>query len=148
MVQFQQIQQSLLKDTAKWLLGEFLILLVIFVLFLRDQVAKLVKQCPSEYWLANIILILIAIIIVLLSYISILLYKYRLKPAFNLLWDKDINPYCPVCRTLCSYTHSFEYDKGSFHCPKCKEDIIPTHSSGHQLSYTMIKDSFAKGYEK
>ena len=135
---FQNIPNSLITHTLKWILTEFLSLSILFLTLLRDIVVSWMQDAQTKYWLANIMLILLAIIIVLLSYILILHYKHRLKFILGAYWDKELNPYCPSCKKpLSNYGHYSAGRKNfpGLKCIGCKEVI--RLSDGNKICLTI-----------
>jgi hypothetical protein len=139
------LTNTILNNIGRLISGLGIILLPILY-YLHDSIQSLVIHKDTQSLISWIVLVLIWLF--LLESLTLLFIHSRKKIAFGLYWDKHYNAYCPICKTLCSYTHYLERDYGIFHCPKCDKIIIPTTSKGGQLTYEQVINSFKDNLEK
>lgn len=51
--------------------------------------------------------------------------RNRLFPVFGVYWNRDLQPFCPACKTpLAPFCNSEQYDSPHSYCPKCKRAIF------------------------
>jgi uncharacterized membrane protein YwzB/ribosomal protein L37AE/L43A len=77
------------------------------------------------------LMLYIIIILILISFIVRLFRLIKLgiprsfKAKLGFYWDKEFNPYCPVCKTLLSGANY----SNILRCPKCDKEFTLRHGS-------------------
>ncbi|MCH7827401.1 MAG: hypothetical protein IIC75_05445 [Bacteroidetes bacterium] len=145
---FEKIRNVLIKPILMWLLSIVGTILFTLSYFFHDGLLSLVLEKKAESSLVWLALGLTTVIFLLLtSLLYFLLYKYKLKPAFTVLWNRKCNPYCPICKTLLSHALDFSSQQSHFECKKCNKNFSATHSSGHIMSIKNVKETFKNNWE-
>ena len=88
--------------------------------YLSDQISK------TALWS------LLGMLIALCAFLVLLLYLQRnpFKKAYGLLWDKRLNPHCPICEKQINMP-KHDKDLGTdCYCPNCDAKIYPTRRDG------------------
>ena len=137
----EKLKENILSNVISKILG---LLLSAFLLFLAYRVFPvlwgLLVQIPQTITLI-ICIILSIFLIICLTYCFILLRKNKLKPRFGLYWDKNKNPYCPICKKLISTSY---YDNKPldpyFICLKCDIIIRLRDERGNQMHFYQAVD--------
>ena len=51
--------------------------------------------------------------------------RNRLFLVFGIYWNRDLQPFCPACKTPLAPFHNSERDKMPIsYCPKCEDDVF------------------------
>lgn len=112
-------------------------------LAIDDSLSDFVFRYVPKTILLILPLVILLLLLLALSYIIILRKKIKgeLKQALGVYWDKELNPYCPACKSILSnyafHRSGSKYFPG-FKCIKCK-DII--HLSGETKMFIEISEA-------
>ena len=95
------------------------LLIVAMILWLAKTIYPLIIPSILEELPNKILLILLAVSMTINFALFILFLfnkKEKLKPFLGAYWDKNLNPYCPACKSLVR-----TFPEGRLSCLKCKE---------------------------
>jgi hypothetical protein len=140
--------EALKRIIEKWpmavigLLGYFggMVIEEIVPLYLEHAVSY-----KSQKVLLGLLGISFVIIIILISSTIYIYYKSKTKliPMFGILWDKNQNAYCNICKKLLSNHGSLETVDGpidAYFCVNCKEFFSMRNDKREILTLTAAKD--------
>jgi hypothetical protein len=93
------------------------------------------------------LLLIVSVLFLIMSAYSIHLYKKNSKklfPKFGILWDKDLNPYCPHCKGLLVYYPPDQETQCSFECTKCESHRMIADEEGYIGSLRTARQMIAQ----
>ena len=117
------------------LLGMLFSLCGIYSFCYKYHLETIDKLSPQITLLLLLVLMLSLIISIVLSYPFKKTPKLKLKYA--IYWDKDKNPYCPICKSPISGYDNYPYVGRSFHCNKCDKKI-PLNNNGKVIEIEQV----------
>lgn len=107
------------------------LLSVVTVIFISiyDPLHRIIEKNVPISTLLILILVLFVLLILCLSYIVSIKRKAKLnlRIALGAYWDKELNPYCPSCKTMLTNYGVYEtlrkFERG-MECISCKKIIF------------------------
>jgi len=125
----QELQKKLLEHSVSivvtLLTGLFLLAGKEIMVLLSPQVLdKLPKKAALSLFLLSLL-----VNCIMCAWVIILYRSRQLTLRFGLYWDKDLNPYCPVCQSPLGAYGDYMTGRG-FNCIKCNEIVLITAPDG------------------
>ena len=98
------------------------------------QAAPIVLPVVERFFPVRILLAILALSITLNIVLGVAIYRLasnrqKLRLLYGILWDKDKNPHCPVCKNPGVQYDNWNYQWG-YHCRNCKQTFALVDSSG------------------
>ncbi len=85
-------------------------------------------------------------VVCLLEGVWIYSQRTKLKPAFGVLWDRKLNPFCPSCKNLLTNYSNYgsEYHAWGFWCIKCQQRVLLNTDDSVPISLEDAKERLRK----
>jgi hypothetical protein len=130
-----KVKEALVSKTVEASISLVSMLLIFVFWQLAPAIIKSISITVSPQILLALLTlsIVINIFLVALFIYSRTKEKSDLKLRFGVYWDKDKNPYCPVCKNVLASSNSWGELKNEYYCNPCKTLVNTTDASGNTI---------------
>lgn len=149
-------EQILVRTTSSLIVSSIISLLSIIVIIwlsIKDPLSQLIYNNVPKTILLLLPLVLFLLLSLSIVYIIYLRKKIKknLFSAFGVYWDKDLNVYCPSCKTMLS-NYAF-YESGrkhhpGFKCIKCNSVVRLSDDEHIFMKYDEAKERIKNNIKK
>jgi hypothetical protein len=142
-----KITESIKESTTKYLLSAILGVLVLLIGSIYSDLIpiilpSIIQQLPKTVLLKMLTLAITLFVLSLgLSWVIYIHFKTKFIPKFGVVWDKNGDPYCPVCeKPLAKHTVKIDGKiEAALHCVKCDRSLALITDEGNRISLIEAK---------
>ena len=132
----EEIQKNIVRYLVPVIIGLIFLPLGSFLIEFLSLVQKQVIPSLTQKSLLSLSGILFLLVLFQFVWIIYLEKKYHTKfiLKLNVLWDKNKNPHCPVCKIPLKYYGAQTKRHPNCKCPKCNQVFLLTDNNGNIYS--------------